>query len=58
MDLEGIMLSEISQTKTNIAWYHWYMETKKYGKVVNITKKRGTLTDTENKLEVTSGKAM
>ena len=34
------------------------METKKYGKVVNITKKRGTLMDTENKLEVTSGKAM
>ena len=30
------------------------METKKYGKVVNITKKRGTLMDTENKLEVTS----
>ena len=29
MDLEGIMLSEISQIKTNILWYHFYMESKK-----------------------------
>ena len=32
MDLEGIMLSEISQRKINIIWYHLYMETKKYKK--------------------------
>ena len=29
MDLEGIMLSEISQTKTNTVRYHLYMESKK-----------------------------
>ena len=42
MDLEGIILSEISQTKTNTVWYHLYMESKKYNKLVNITKKRET----------------
>ena len=25
MELEGIMLSEISQTETNTAWYHSFM---------------------------------
>ena len=30
LNVEDIMLSEISQTKTNIAWYyHWYMESIK-----------------------------
>ena len=29
MDLEGIMLSEISQRKTNSVWYHLYVESKK-----------------------------
>ena len=29
MDLEYIMLSEISQTKTDSAWYHLYVELKK-----------------------------
>ena len=29
MDLEGIMLSEISQTKTNALCYHLYVESKK-----------------------------
>ena len=28
MDLEIIILSEVSQTKTNIIWYHLYMESK------------------------------
>ena len=28
-DLEIIILSEVSQTKTNIIWYHLYMESKK-----------------------------
>ena len=28
MDLENIMLSEISQRKPNV-WYHWYVESKK-----------------------------
>ena len=30
MDLGGIMLSEISQTKTNIISYNLYVEYKKY----------------------------
>ena len=29
MDLEGIMLSEISQKKTNTVCYHLYVESKK-----------------------------
>ena len=37
MDLESIMLSEINQTKTNTV-YHFYVESKKYNKLVNITK--------------------
>ena len=28
IDLEGIMLSEISQRKTNTVWYHVYVELK------------------------------
>ena len=28
-DLEIIILSEVSQTKTNIIWYHLYVESKK-----------------------------
>ena len=43
MDLEGIMLSEVSQRKENTIWYHLYMESKKYNKPVNITKKNQTL---------------
>ena len=30
MDLEGIMLSEISQRKTNTLWYHLYVKSDKY----------------------------
>ena len=29
MDLEIIILSEVSQTKTNVIWYHLDMESKK-----------------------------
>ena len=54
MDLEGITLSEISQRrKTNTVWYHWYVVSKNYNKLVNI-KKRSRLTDAENKLVFTS----
>ena len=34
MDLEGIMLSEVSQRKSNSLWYHLYVESKKYNKLV------------------------
>ena len=54
MDLEDIMLSEISQRQKNTAWYHLHVESKKYNKVVN-TIKRSRLTNTENKLVVWVG---
>ena len=39
MDLENIMLSEVSQRMTNTIWYRLYVESKKYNKLVNIAKK-------------------
>ena len=39
--------------KVIIVWYHLYVESEKYNKLVNIIK-RSRLTDTENKLLVTS----
>ena len=39
MDLEGIMPSEISQRMANTVWCHLFVESKKYNKQVNITKK-------------------
>ena len=39
MDLEGIMLNEISQRMTRTVWYHLYVESKKYSKLMDITKK-------------------
>ena len=34
------MLSEINQTKTNTAWDNLYVESKKYNRLVSITKKK------------------
>ena len=42
LDLEDTMLSEISQRKTNSVGHHLYVESKKYNKPVNITKKKET----------------
>ena len=42
MDLEDNMLSEISQRMTNTISYHLYAESKKYDKLINITKKKQT----------------
>ena len=42
MDLQGIMLSEISQRKTNTVWYHWHVKYKKYNRLVIITEKEKT----------------
>ena len=50
MDLENIMLSEISQRKTNTVWYHLYVESKKYYKWMYV---KNRLTDMENKLVIT-----
>ena len=48
------MLSEMSDRNTNTICYHLCVEYKKDNKLVNITK-GSRLTDTENKLVVTSG---
>ena len=41
--MEGIILSEISQTKKDkYCWYHLYVESKKYSKLVNKTKQKPT----------------
>ena len=47
-------LSKISQRKTPTAWYHLYVESKKWSKLKNITK-RDRLTEKENKLVLISG---
>ena len=54
MELEGIMLSEISQRKTNTVWYHLYVESKKIQQTSVYNKKEAD-TDIENKPVVTSG---
>ena len=45
VSLEGIMIAEISQTeeKTNAACYHLHVESKEYNKLVNTSKKKGTM---------------
>ena len=35
MELQGIMLSEISQIKTNTMWFHLYTESKRQNKWIN-----------------------
>ena len=54
MDLEGIMLSEISQRKANTVGFHLYVESKIQNKEKNI-RKQNRLVDTENKQVVTRG---
>ena len=53
-DLEGINLSEISHTEKDKYSMTSHVESNKYNKLVNITKKRNRFTDTGNKLVVTS----
>ena len=66
MELEGIMLSEISQRKTKIIWLHSYEDSKRQnrwterkGNKNNVKTGRGTkqkrLINMENKLRVTGG---
>ena len=52
-DLEIIILS---QRKTNIIWYHLYVESKKLYKWTYL-QNRNRPTDTENKLMVTKGES-
>ena len=50
------MLSEISQTEKDKYFMITYMSNLKYTKNMNRTKKRGRLTDTENKSREPEGK--
>ena len=58
MVLEGIMLSEISQTKTNSVCYYLYVEFNKVKISSDYTrekkKKKNRFTDIENKVLATS----
>ena len=49
MDLEAVMLSEISHTKTHTISYHLYVDSRNYNKLMNV-EKRNRLTDIQNKL--------
>ena len=51
-NLEGIMLSETSQRKTNTAWFHLYVDSKKQNKWTNLTKENNRY---RNKLVVATG---
>ena len=55
MGSEGFMLSEMSQRKTNTVWYLLYVESTEKQQTTEYNKKKGRLTDKENKLVVTSG---
>ena len=48
------LVKGVRQRNTNSVCYHFYVESKKYNKLVNISK-RNRLTDIENKLVVSSG---
>ena len=54
MDLENIVISEISQTKADTVWYHLYVESKIWHKW-NYLWNRNRLTDIENRLVVAKG---
>ena len=40
LDLENIMLNEASQIKTNIIWYHLYVESEKIIQMNMYTKQK------------------
>ena len=40
VDLEGIILNEITQRKANTIWYHLYVESKRKDKLVMWQKKK------------------
>ena len=48
MDLQGIMLSKVSQRKTNTIWFYLYVWPKKQNKWTKRTKRK-QVTDIENK---------
>ena len=54
IDLEIIILSEVSQRKTNIIWYHLCLWSKNMTQM-NLLTQQNRLTDIENILMVTKG---
>jgi len=54
MDLEIIILNEVSQKKTNSIWYHICVESKIWHKLTYLWN-RNRLTDLENRLVVAKG---
>ena len=54
MDLESILLSEVSQIKTNIILYHLHVESKRIIQI-NLCTKREQTTDIESKLMIAKG---
>jgi len=56
VDLEGIMLSEINQRKTNTLWFHPYVEFKKQNRQKRDQEKKKTQLNTENKLVFAKGR--
>ena len=57
MDLNIVILSEIRQWKTNIIWYHLYVECKKKNDTNSLLTNRNRLTDLEKEFMITEGKA-
>ena len=55
IDLDIVILSEISQRKTHIIWYHLYVESKRK-KRLKSTYFRNRDSHTENKIIVTKGR--
>ena len=54
MDLEIVLLSEVSQKNPNIIWYHLYGESKN-NNINQLIYKTNRLTDIQNELMVTKG---
>ena len=54
MDLESILLSEVSQIKTNIILYHLHVESKRIIQI-NLCTKREQTTEIESKLMIAKG---
>ena len=57
MQLEIIILSEVSQKETNTIWYHLYVESKIWHKWTYLPN-RNRLTHTENRSVVTKGEGV
>ena len=56
MDLESVILSEVSQRGRNTIWHPLYVESKKIHIHMNSLQNRKSLIDLENELMVARGK--